>query len=197
MCRSLRVCKSVALATTAMPRRAAACRTLSGRSRNASTIPRLNGSWMKRKWCSGPPSSAARAAIRGKARARPSCGSRPRSRRRTSGSSARPPVVPVARSAPEALVEFSPACRNRAAFRDCAGRRRRSYRRPDWRGCDRSGRPENPGAMECISPTTCSGFRNSGIAPGVRNPALVQTTISSRCNCRSAAPIQRSDRWLR
>ena len=48
--------------------------------------------------------------------------------------------------------------------------------------------------MECIRPTTSSGRNDFGTAPGVRNPALVHTTISSRCNCLSAAPMHRSDR---
>jgi hypothetical protein len=38
------------------------------------------------------------------------------------------------------------------------------------------------------------GRSEAGTAPGVRNPAFVQTTISSRASWRSAAPIARSER---
>ena len=58
-------------------------------------------------------------------------------------------------------------------------------------------RREIPGAIECMPPTTSLRLEKSGTAPGVRNPAFVQTTISSRCSCFSAAPMQRSDRCPR
>ncbi len=180
---------------------------------SASGIARLNGNCTKRKWWSAPGRLArdarhvrqrkiarrfyvfAKSVPRGHAVGGDFAAGHGDFEKRERGANARPKF-------------FARELRS-AASRDCAGRKRPCIRRQDSGGCDRVGRPGSPAPCSGSPAAISSGrkmprsrnsrakysFGSSGISPsGVRKPAFVQRTISSRENpCETSSLQGRAD----